>query len=120
MTHTKSGNQLVTDAPIDNNGKGEAFSPTDLVAAGLISCMVTVMGIHADRRGLNMGNVRGFVEKTMVNAPRRIAQLNVRIEFFNHSLSTPERQSLETIAINCPVAASLSPEIVQQTRFIYD
>lgn len=119
-THLKSGNEIVTDAPTDNNGKGEAFSPTDMVAASLVSCMITVMGIAAERRGLNMGKVNGTVKKVMASGPRRIQQLIVRIEFAQHNLSTAERSFLEQIGINCPVALSLHPDLVQQVHFHYD
>ncbi|MEM6273144.1 MAG: OsmC family protein [Bacteroidota bacterium] len=120
LTHTPSGEQLTTDAPTDNHGKGEAFSPTDLIAASLISCMVTVMGIQADKRGMNMGEVTGSVEKVMVTNPRRVGQLNIKIDFAKHNLSGADRQALEHAAINCPVAQSLSPDIVQQAQFTYD
>lgn len=120
MTHVKSGEQIITDAPTDNHGKGEAFSPTDLIAASLLSCIVTVMGIHAEKRGKKIGEIKGSVEKTMTAAPRRVARLLVKIEITNHNLSTNERQLLEQIGINCPVAISLHPDIEQQIRFTYD
>lgn len=120
MTHVKSGEQIITDAPTDNHGKGEAFSPTDLVAASLLSCIVTVMGIHAEKRGMQLGDIEGSVEKTMNASPRRIARLVVQINVTGHNLSTNERQLLEQIGINCPVALSLHPDIEQQVRFTYD
>ena len=120
MTHVKSGEVIITDAPTDNHGKGEAFSPTDLVAASLLSCIVTVMGIHAEKRGMHFGEIEGSVEKIMIEAPRRIARLLVKINFTRHNMSTNERQMLEQIGINCPVALSLHPDIEQQVRFSYD
>jgi putative redox protein len=120
MTHVKSGEQIITDAPTDNHGRGEAFSPTDLVAASLLSCMVTVMGIHAEKRGMNMGQLSGSIEKTMVEGPRRVGHLNVKISFKRHNLSAAERQILEQIGINCPVALSLHPDVLQQVQFEYD
>jgi uncharacterized OsmC-like protein len=120
MTHVKSGEQIITDAPTDNHGKGEAFSPTDLVAASLLSCIVTVMGIHAAKRRMDIGEIEGSIEKTMIESPRRIARLVVKIKISRHNLSTPERQSLEQIGINCPVALSLHPDIEQQIQFNYD
>lgn len=118
-THIRSGDTLLTDAPVDNNGKGEAFSPTDLIATGLLTCMITVMGIHAEKKDLDMGKVTGTVKKVMVDMPRRIGQLNVEITFENSSLSPGQRKVLENLALQCPVAKSLNPEIIQSTKFIY-
>ena len=118
-THLRSENTLITDAPVDNNGKGEAFSPTDLVATGLVTCMITVMGIKAEKKGLKMGEVRGSVKKIMADAPRRIVRLDVEIHFKHASLSGSERMLLETTAMNCPVAKSIHPEIMQNIKFIY-
>ena len=118
-THIRSKETLVTDAPVDNNGKGEAFSPTDLIATGLLTCMITVIGIHAEKNDFNLGKVTGSVKKIMVDLPRRIGQLNVEITFERDSLSPTQRKVLENIAIHCPVAKSLHPEIIQNTKFIY-
>lgn len=119
-THIRSGEQIVTDAPIDNNGKGEAFSPTDLVASALVSCMMTLMGIKARDRGWDMGELSGEVEKIMTDAPRRIAALKVVLHFKGHDLSSSERKVLEQVALTCPVTKSLSPEIQMPVRFEYD
>ena len=118
-THLRSENQLITDAPVDNNGKGEAFSPTDLVATGLLSCMITVMGIKAKKMGYDMGEVEGSVKKTMADAPRRICRLDVEINFKKNSLSLAERKILERTAIHCPVAMSIHPDISQNIKFNY-
>lgn len=119
LVHEKSGSLLQTDAPVDNHGKGEAFSPTDLVAAALISCMVTVMGILAESKGFDMGKVTGSVNKIMGENPRRITGLDLVLEFSNPHLSQKERQMLENAAMNCPVAKSIHPEIIVQVRFNY-
>lgn len=121
-THEKSGQQLITDAPTDNHGKGEAFSPTDLVATGLLTCMVTVIGIKAEAKGFekDLGNVTGSVEKIMGDHPRRIVQLNVVLRFENHRLSPSDRSLVEHTALHCPVAKSIHPEINQQVRFEYE
>ena len=119
-THLRSGESLNTDAPTDNNGKGEAFSPTDLTATSLVSCMLTMMGILAERKGINMGSVQGTVKKVMAEAPRRIAQLKVEVTFAKHNMSMGDRQLMEQTAINCPVAKSLHPDIVQQVKFKYE
>lgn len=118
-THPRSEQQFITDAPVDNNGKGESFSPTDLVATGLLSCMITVMGIKAEKLGLSMGEVEGSVKKIMTDNPRRICRLDVEIEFKKDSLSPQERKMLQTTAINCPVAKSIHPDIMQNVKFRY-
>jgi uncharacterized OsmC-like protein len=118
-THTKSGHSFVTDAPTDNHGKGEAFSPTDLIAASLLTCMITVMGIAAKGRGWDMGEVDGEVKKTMTGNPRRVASLHTKIRFKNNHLNESQRHLLEQIAIDCPVAKSLDPAIEQPVEFEY-
>jgi len=117
--HVKSDNQIVTDAPTDNHGKGEAFSPTDLLSASLVSCMITVMGIIANKRDIAMGKVNGSVEKIMASSPRRVAELNVQLTFSEYDLSDAEKKLLEDTAINCPVAKSLNAEIVVNVKFTY-
>lgn len=118
-THLRSGQELITDAPPDNNGKGEAFSPTDLVATALGSCMVTVMGIKAQSMGFDLGRVDIEVEKVMASAPRRIAAVNLHIRMFGeYDLTT--QQVLEQTGINCPVAKSLNPELAQNVKFVWE
>lgn len=119
-THLRSGNSIVTDAPTDNHGKGEAFSPTDLVATSLVTCMITVMGIKAEKHGMDMGEVTGTVKKVMASEPRRVAQLNVEITIKGHRLSSNERNILEKTAITCPVSHSLHPDINQHVKFSYE
>lgn len=119
VIHINSGTELTTDAPLDNNGKGEAFSPTDLLAVAMITCMVTVMGIHADKKGWRMGEVEGWVEKIMISHPRRVGGLVMEITCKGHSLSKLERIQLQNIALNCPVAKSLDPAISTQVQFKY-
>lgn len=110
-THLPSGNVLTTDAPVDNNGRGEAFSPTDLVATALGACMATVMGIIAERKGIVLEGMNIQVRKHMsADAPRRISKLEVDLEMplpANH----PERKLLESAARGCPVHQSLHPDI---------
>ncbi len=118
-THLRSGTGLITDAPPDNQGKGESYSPTDLVAVSLLNCMITVIGIYAKRNDLNLGKLTGSVEKVMENSPRRIAELNVEMVFFGSVLTESNRQILERIAFNCPVAKSLHPGIRQNVTFSY-
>jgi len=115
-THLKSGNSFFTDAPTDNNGKGEAFSPTDTVATGLASCMITVMGIKARDMGVDMTGTTAHVTKTMASGPRRISKIEVVLEFpFEADLKT--RKILERIANTCPVHYSLHPDIEKDITF---
>ena len=110
-THAPSGNVIQTDAPLDNNGRGEAFSPTDLVATALGACMATVMGIVAERKGVSLEGMNIEVRKHMsTDSPRRIARLEVDLHMPVPS-SHPERKLLESAARGCPVHHSLHPEI---------
>ncbi len=117
-THGPSGTTLITDAPIDNHGKGESFSPTDLVATGLGSCMATVMGISAQKEKLPIDGMVLAIEKLMTDkGPRKIKQLNVRIEM-PRFLPPESAEKLKQVALHCPVALSLSPEIKLNLDFI--
>ena len=118
-THNASGNVLITDAPTDNHGRGEAFSPTDLVSTALGACMMTIMGIVAERHGLDLTSVTYDVTKHMAAEPRRIRQIDVQFHL-PASLPDQERALLERAARTCPVALSLNPEIVQQVQFSYE
>lgn len=110
-THQPSGNVIQTDAPLDNNGRGEAFSPTDLVATALGACMATVMGIVAERKAISLEGLEIQVRKHMSeDAPRRIARLELDIRMPLAS-SHPERKLLESAARGCPVHHSLHPDI---------
>ncbi|TGE21564.1 OsmC family peroxiredoxin [Hymenobacter aquaticus] len=116
--HTASGTTIVTDAPLDNHGRGEAFSPTDLVSAALGTCMMTIMGIVAERHQLDLTGVRFTVNKHMAAEPRRIAQIDVHFHM-PATLTEKERTLLENAARTCPVALSLNPEIRQEVQFAY-
>lgn len=117
--HLRSGNVIHTDAPVDNNGKGEAFSPTDLVATAALTCMITMMGIKARKSDINMGEVSGSVKKIMVPAPRRIGELVIELNFEQHNLSDTEKTLLEAVALSCPVTRSLHPEVAINIKFNY-
>jgi len=117
--HVRSSNKIITDAPTDNHGKGEAFSPTDLLATSLVSCMITVMGIVAEKREITLGKVQGSVEKIMSSGPRRVSELNVQLTFSEYDLSEAERKILEDTALNCPVAKSTHPDITVNLKFTY-
>lgn len=112
-THLQSGNQIITDAPTDNHGKGEAFSPTDLVAAALGSCMITIMGIKLQGTGKDIKRATAEVTKVMYSEPRRIGEIHVKINVPNDNFSEKEKQILINAAHACPVAKSLHPDIKQ-------
>ena len=115
-THIKSGNKFITDAPIDNNGKGEAFSPTDTVATGLANCMLTVMGIKANQMDTSMNGAEAEVTKTMASEPRRISKIEITIQMPS-GFSTKEKKVLERTANTCPVHHSLHPDIEKVIQF---
>ena len=108
--HLASGNTIITDAPVDNQGKGEAFSPTDTVATALASCMLTIMGIKARDMELSIEGTKAAVTKTMGTAPRRIVGIAVRIHF-PHSFDEKTQKILERAGNTCPVHYSLHPDI---------
>lgn len=116
--HLQSGNTLITDAPTDNNGKGEAFSPTDLLATSLASCMITVMGINAEQNDIEFQGVEAEVEKIMGADPRRVQGVNIKISM-DAKLTEKERTILERTAVTCPVALSLGKELNQRVEFNY-
>ena len=118
-THLASGNTIITDAPLDNQGRGEAFSPSDLVCSALASCMVTIMGIVARRNNLAIEGTQIQVTKIMASEPRRISEVVVAFTVPNANLNEKERQILENAARTCPVALSLDPEIQQTVTFSY-
>lgn len=118
LTHGPSQNKIHTDAPKDNNGRGEAFSPTDLVGAALGSCILTTMAIYAEKHGINLKGSTFLVEKKMQLTPRKIAELTVEITLPAH-LSTEQRDVLEDIAQTCPVTKSLNPDIKIPVTFKY-
>ena len=116
-THLKSSNVIITDAPTDNNGKGNAFSPTDLVASALCSCMTTVMGICANKNQFDLPNSTAHVTKVMSSHPRRISKIIIEINFDKNNLSEKNVEKLIAVAKGCPVAQSLSADLIQEVRF---
>lgn len=122
-THGPSGDSFLTDAPTDNGGRGEHFSPTDLVGTALGTCIVTIMGLVAERNKLDIRGTRVQVEKHMAAEPlRRIGRLEVIVTVPGERaalLSMEQRDKLEQAARHCPVHASLHPEIAIETRFLY-
>ena len=116
-THLKSSNVIITDAPKDNNGKGNAFSPTDLVASALCSCMTTVMGICANKNQFDLPNSTAHITKVMSSHPRRISKIILEINFDSNNLSAQNIEKLIAVAKGCPVAQSLSSDLIQEVRF---
>lgn len=119
LLHIASGNQVITDAPVDNQGKGEAFSPTDLVATALGSCMLTIMGIKARDLYKSMEGTHVSVQKVMASDPRRIDRIALTIRMAG-SWTGKEKIILERAARTCPVALSLHPDIVQAVQFTWE
>ncbi len=115
--HLRSKNEFITDAPVDNNGKGEAFSPTDTVATGLASCMLTVMGIKARDLDVDLKGATAEVTKHMASNPRRIAKIEVKMTFPGNNISEKNRKILEHTGNTCPVHHSLHPEIEKVIEF---
>jgi uncharacterized OsmC-like protein len=117
-THIRSGNEIITDAPIDNHGKGEAFSPTDLVSSALVSCMMTVIGIMAEAHGIDVSGMEGESLKIMGTNPRRITGIEVALRF-PRAYKEHDRVLIERTARTCPVAMSLHPDLQQTITFVY-
>jgi uncharacterized OsmC-like protein len=118
MTHGPSGAVVRTAAPVDNKGDGSSFSPTDLTAASLGACMMTLIAIVGERDGLDLSGLSFRLEKHMVSDPRRIGAIPVTIRM-PAGLTAPQRKKLENAALTCPVHKSLSPEIDKQVEFVY-
>jgi putative redox protein len=119
-THIQSNSVIETDAPIDNQGKGARFSPTDLVATALSSCMLTIMGIAANTHNIDITNTQCNVEKIMETAPRRIGKINIEMHFpKNNTYSEKEKMILEKAALTCPVMESLHPDCIKSIQFLW-
>lgn len=115
--HIRSGQKLITDAPVDNQGKGEAFSPTDLVATALADCMMTIMGIKARDKGLDLTGTTIETTKIMSPAPRRIAEIIVEFTFPKNNFSDKDKTIFEAVTKTCPVALTLHPDVKQTVKF---
>lgn len=121
LTHLQSGTVIENDAPTDNQGKGERFSPTDLLATSLASCMITTMAIRAKDMNLNFDETTIEVTKVMsTDAPRRIAAIEANLIFTKNFNATPQqKEQLERIARSCPVEKSLHPDIILDIKFLW-
>ena len=116
--HIKSGDTIITDAPVDNEGKGEAFSPTDLVATSLASCILTIMGIVAKRDNICLKGTEAEVDKIMSAKPRRINEIRIKV-IFNKNFDKNVSNKFEKAALSCPVKGSLSKDLKENISFIY-
>lgn len=114
--HLRSGNEIITDAPVDNNGKGEAFSPTDTVATALASCMLTIMGVKANANEINIEGASADVTKTMGVNPRRITKVDVVFKL-PFAFDEATKTILERAALTCPVYFSLHNDIEKNITF---
>ena len=115
-THIPSGQTLVTDAPVDNMGKGQSFSPTDLLATSMLNCMMTIIAIAADSRELDISGMSGSVEKHMASSPRRVSKLEVEISLPT-DLNSEDRAWLIKRGLACPVHKSVSQEMEVEVQF---
>lgn len=119
-THERSGATLITDAPVDNQGQGQSFSPTDLLCTAAASCMLTIMGIAAKTHGFNIDGVRVDVQKEMSANPRRVGIIHLNVDLRGHEYTPKERRIIEASANACPVMLSLHPDVTKDIRFIYE
>lgn len=117
--HLRSGQQIITDAPTDNNGKGEAFSPTDLLSTSLGCCMLTIMGIVADRHAIPLEGTKVAITKIMGTEPRRVVEIVVEMVIPGQSLPQKDKHLIEQAALTCPVAKSLHPDLKQTVTFAW-
>ena len=115
-THEPSGAKLITDAPVDNMGKGESFSPTDLLASSMLTCVMTIVAIRADSKEIDVSGMTGSVEKTMAATPRRVAKLEVVVNLPS-GISMEDRAWLITEGCNCPVCVSVSESMEVDVTF---
>lgn len=114
--HLQSGTQILTDAPTDNQGKGEAFSPTDLLATSLGTCMLTTMAIRTANSGIDMDGAKCSITKIMAANPRRVSQVDVKISF-PKTYTDEQKKALEDAALTCPVYYSLHPDLIKSVDF---
>lgn len=120
MTHLQSGTVVETDAPVDNKGKGERFSPTDLVATALGSCMLTIMGIASNTHGMDITGTEVEITKIMTAAPRKIGEIIVKLHMKGQANYSPkEKAILENAALTCPVFLTLHEDVKKTVEFIW-
>lgn len=115
-----SGAHLITDAPPDNHGKGESFSPTDLLCVSLATCMVTIMGIEARKLQIPFEGISAEIKKGMYANPRRVGKITINLRMPTFLKDHPHRITLEQAALHCPVALSVHPDIEKDITFMYE
>jgi putative redox protein len=115
--HLRSGNEIITDAPVDNQGKGEAFSPTDLVATAFGSCMLTIIGLAAETHNFDITGTKLEITKVMAENPRRISEVIIEFTLPHKNYTVKEKHIIENSARTCPVSQSLHPDIKQTINF---
>jgi len=116
ITHERSGETIITDAPVDNKGKGEYFSPTDMVSSALCSCIFTIMGIKAKENGFSIDGATATAKKIMRNDPRRIDEIQIEYDFSKHDLKDEQKEILKQLVHASPVPRSLHPDIKQNVK----
>jgi len=119
-THLKSGTVIITDAPTDNHGKGEAFSPTDMLSSSLVSCVMTIIGISADKGGIEVVSMKADVAKQMDSSPRRVAKITAYLNIVLRGATDEDAERLRRVAVACPVAKSLSKDLIQDLHFDFN
>ncbi|MCU0471949.1 MAG: OsmC family protein [Bacteroidales bacterium] len=119
MTHIRSGSSIITDAPVDNKGKGENFSPTDLVASALGSCIFTIMGIAAQEHGFSIDGATCKITKIMTESPRKIGEIRIEFDFTCRNYTDKQKKILEYCVRTCPVALSLNDSVFQNVTMLF-
>lgn len=117
ITHLRSGSKITTDAPVDNKGKGENFSPTDMVASALGSCILTIMGISAREHGFSIDGSTCSITKIMTENPRKIGEIKIEFDFTAREYTDKQKKLLEYCVKTCPVALSLNESVFQNVKF---
>lgn len=119
IIHVRSGSVIITDAPVDNKGKGENFSPTDMVASALGSCILTIMGIAAREHGFSIDGVTCKTTKIMTNSPRKIGEIKIEFDFTGNEYTGKQKKILEYCVKTCPVALSLNESVFQNVTLLF-
>ena len=117
--HERSGTEIITDAPVDNQGKGESFSPTDLLATSLGACMISLLGIVAQRDNINIIGLNAKVKKIMKSEPRRVGEIIVELNFPPNNYTEKEKLIFERTVNNCPVLISLNEDVIKTIKINY-
>jgi uncharacterized OsmC-like protein len=119
ITHVRSGSIITTDAPVDNKGKGEYFSPTDMVASALGSCIFTIMGIAAREHGFSIDGATCKITKIMTESPRKIGEVKIEFDFTSNEFTDRQKKMLEYCVKTCPVALSLNESVIQNVTLLF-